>query len=285
METVVDKIINSSSYNDYLKGKIAFDELSLKIGIPYNKLKYLFSKFNIKNRYTFLTESTVHNFFDVIDSEVKAYLIGFLFADGTIQKNHITISLSEKDSEIIYLFQTNICPEYKITEIKSYTNKKTGYTSKPMKSITFKSEHMCKILESYGISNNKTYKELENIDFIPNEYFLHFLRGYWDGDGCSCVSKINKTYQKKDGTSSISTYFNYNWNIISNTSTHLYLLQKHLKEQHNINANVLKTKKGHYLLEINRKNDFLTLRDKLYENAEFYLKRKKEKIYGNTVLI
>ena len=285
MENIVDKIITNTSYNDYLKGKITFDVLSLELGIPYNKLKYTFSKYNIKNRYTFLNENTVHDFFDVIDSEIKAYLLGFFFADGTIVKNHITISLTDSDSEIINLFQKHICPEYKITNIKSYTNKKTGYTSKPLKSITFKSEHMCKTLSNYGICDNKTYKTLERIDFIPSEFFLHFLRGYWDGDGCSCVSEVKRKYIKKDGTLTYSTYFNYNWNIISYTSSHLILIQKHLKEQYNIFANLLTTKKGHYLLEVNRKNDYFLLRDKLYENAEFYLKRKKDKIYGNTVLI
>ena len=94
-----------------------------------------------------------------------------------------------------------------------------------------------------------------------------------------------RKYIKKDGTLTYSTYFNYNWNIISYTSSHLILIQKHLKEQYNIFANLLTTKKGHYLLEVNRKNDYFLLRDKLYENAEFYLKRKKDKIYGNTVLI
>lgn len=278
MSSLYEKIINSDSYKSYLKGEIKFYDLSSNLNIEYDKLRYVFSKFKIKTRETFLQETIQHDYFDIIDSESKAYLLGFFYADGSITKNyHISLSLTEEDIEIINLFKKEICPEYKITFIRSYTNKKTGYVSKPMASITFKSKHMCETLFNYGIYNRKTYNDLISLDFIPQDMLIHFIRGYWDGDGCSCITQVTKKHITKDGVLKKYSYLNYNWNIISFTDKHLLILKKFLNKNYNINSNIIKTKKGHFLLEINKKNDYFMMRNVLYENANFYLTRKKEK--------
>ena len=278
MSSLYEKIINSDSYKSYMKGEIKFYDLSSNLNIEYDKLRYVFSKFKIKTRETFLQETIQHDYFDIIDSESKAYLLGFFYADGSITKNyHISLSLTEEDIEIINLFKKEICPEYKITFIRSYTNKKTGYVSKPMASITFKSKHMCETLFNYGIYNRKTYNDLISLDFIPQDMLIHFIRGYWDGDGCSCITQVTKKHITKDGVLKKYSYLNYNWNIISFTDKHLLILKKFLNKNYNINSNIIKTKKGHFLLEINKKNDYFMMRNVLYENANFYLTRKKEK--------
>lgn len=278
MSSLYEKIINSDSYKSYLKGEIKFYDLSSNLNIEYDKLRYVFSKFKIKTRETFLQKTIQHDYFDIIDSESKAYLLGFFYADGSITKNyHISLSLTEGDIEIINLFKKEICPEYKITFIRSYTNKKTGYVSKPMASITFKSKHMCETLFNYGIYNRKTYNDLISLDFIPQDMLIHFIRGYWDGDGCSCITQVTKKHITKDGVLKKYSYLNYNWNIISFTDKHLLILKKFLNKNYNINSNIIKTKKGHFLLEINKKNDYFMMRNVLYENANFYLTRKKEK--------
>ena len=46
------------------------------------------------------------DYFDIIDTEEKAYLLGFLYADGNhfTKKNRITIGLQEKDKHILEKF-------------------------------------------------------------------------------------------------------------------------------------------------------------------------------------
>ena len=73
MSSLYEKIINSDSYKSYLKGEIKFYDLSSNLNIEYDKLRYVFSKFKIKTRETFLQETIQHNYFDIIDSELKAY--------------------------------------------------------------------------------------------------------------------------------------------------------------------------------------------------------------------
>lgn len=41
-------------------------------------------------------------YFDIIDSEKKAYILGFIYADGSVCRTTLNISLSEKDIEILH---------------------------------------------------------------------------------------------------------------------------------------------------------------------------------------
>ena len=61
----------------------------------------------------------------------------------------------------------------------------------------------------------------------------------------------------KNGILKKYSYLNYNWNIISFTDKHLLILKEFLNKNYNINSNIIKTKKGHFLLEINKKNTFV----------------------------
>lgn len=268
----IKKELENGLYEEYLNGESTLVKISNKLNIKYSYLNYYFVQNNIKTRSEILVETTQHNFFEKIDNEIKAYLLGYFYADGSIGKdNRISISQTEKDSYIIELFKKYIGPFYKITFSKS-DKRKNGYISKPMVSITIHSEKIVKDLSEKGIINKKTYVPLKNIDFIPDSLKIHFIRGYFDGDGnvYSGVVKHkrkNKIYQSR----------NYNWNIVSHTKEHLLLLQSFLKDFYQIKANVINDSRGNFLLSITSKNNFRKIRDVLYKNANFFLKRKKEK--------
>lgn len=58
-------------------------------------------------------------------------------------------------------------------------------------SLEITSQHICEILDlNYGIIPNKTDKL--KFQKLPNKYMVHFLRGYFDGDGSICESFSNK---------------------------------------------------------------------------------------------
>ena len=261
-------------YSQYIDGNIKFSQIALLCGVyPYQLQKY-FKLNNLKYRQTVLDETTKHNFFDTIDSEIKAYLLGFYLADGSMdfKNRRISLSVTKSDEYIVDLFRKYISPYYKKTCSKSYTNKKTGYTSKPMVGTCFKSNKICEVLTRYGMGANKTYSESINVGVVPNKFFMHFLRGYFDGDGCVCVTTGKREIKGKK-----YTYNNYNWSIISNTNGHLTQIKNKLISAFNIHANIIEDKRGHFLLEINKKHDFFKLRDLLYKDSNFALPRKKEK--------
>lgn len=123
------------------------------------------------------------NYFDIIDTENKAYLLGFLLADGYISGNRIRINNSIDDIEILDLFRKEVTPE---CEIK-YSNKQKGaILRKKQGTVGLTSIHMTQVLrEKYDIIENKTnYSQFKfNFNTIPIELQRHFIRGYFDGDG------------------------------------------------------------------------------------------------------
>lgn len=67
------------------------------------------------------------NYFDIIDSEHKAYTLGFLYADGynNEKKNIVKISLMEDDIDILKQIREPICPNKPLRYYK-YPNGDTG---------------------------------------------------------------------------------------------------------------------------------------------------------------
>lgn len=81
----------------------------------------------------------------------------------------------------------------------------------------------------------------------------------------------------KDGTKKQYDYINYNWSIISHTNEHLYIIKDFLYKNYKLHCNIIKESRGNFLIEINRKKDFYKMEELLYQNANFFLKRKREK--------
>lgn len=285
LQTTIDKLkelqfsFTGEMYEQYLFGELTLKEIQQITLSKVNELRTFFKENNIRYRASVIDNFTNHTIFDNIDSELKAYLLGFYLADGCLTKKSstITISVSEKDKELIELFRAAICMYNKITISKPYKNKTTGFITKPMATITFRSKHIADTLTKYKMGIRKTYSIIDTLDFIPNNLMIHFIRGYFDGDGTVHCSNIEKIYKIKSGETRISKSRNFNWSILSNKSEHLILIQKFLKDNYNISSNILNDSRGHYLLEINKKEDFFKFRDILYKNSEFYLKRKKDK--------
>lgn len=265
------------TYNSYLNGDITLTNMLKQFGMSEYDFRKYTAKNGLKYRREFLKETTRHDFFDNIDSEIKAYLLGFYFADGCINDGDMIISITESDKEIVEYFKENISPHRKISISEGYENKKTGYTSKKLATITIHSEHLCETLTKYGMGKRKTTETTTDLSMIPQKYMLDFIRGYFDGDGTVCMTNGLKRYKAKDNEIKYTSYQNYNWSIISKKKEHLVLIQNFLQEEYGIHSNILEDKKGNYLIEINRKNDFRKIKDILYENKTYFLKRKHDK--------
>ena len=67
-----------------------------------------------------------HNFFSKIETELQAYLLGFIASDGGIndERHTLTIHINEKDIEIFELFKV-ISPQAYIQFCKGYESKVT----------------------------------------------------------------------------------------------------------------------------------------------------------------
>lgn len=129
-----------------------------------------------------------YHYFDEIDTEEKAYWLGFLTADGWISRNEennagaIGIELQYGDINHLKKFNKSIGGNYQITDrwrpcSLSESNKEHHTCVIRIFSIT-----MYESLVKKGFTNNKTYNF--KIPYIKPDLIRHYMRGYFDGDGC-----------------------------------------------------------------------------------------------------
>jgi len=116
------------------------------------------------------------------------YWIGFLMADGCIQKNRLKLTLAKKDRDHLLAFK-DFCkiPNY-------FTTKKTiGVQAQDSFDIP-------KICSKFNMRERKTYRPTI---FIPKQQdlLIAYLIGFIDGDGC-----IRKQSGRKDSTIAIKLH-------------------------------------------------------------------------------
>lgn len=223
-------------------------------------------------------------YFKEINSYNKAYLLGFIAADGAIVQNKntntktLTITIHAKDIAILELLKLELNSSLNIKDI--------NYKSKSLQSYKLDVNHkrfntskkeIINDLESYGLTSNKSLTMPNIVLNIPKNYRKAFILGYFDGDGCFVDSKVTRKrkYLKKDG--SISEYIGekYNSHIsIKGTKEFLQGIVDELQIQsYNIkqisNQNI-------YTLIIIKNLDILKFYD-CYNYCDFYLQRKKDK--------
>lgn len=171
------RILNSleTSIEDlYLKGLSSVEITKLTTLDNSFVLRYLRTKLKLRDKYTnnlkFKSDSTI---FDVINTEEKAYWLGFLLADGCIDKKEcIRINLAIRDIKHLEKFKCFLKCKKQI-----YINKKQKTCE-----LNICNNVLSKKLQFYGIKVNKAYDKF-NWEIIPKELQRHFIRGYFDGDG------------------------------------------------------------------------------------------------------
>lgn len=123
-------------------------------------------------------------FFDVIDTPEKAYVLGLLYSDGSNNpsKSTVSISLQKEDKELLEHVRLLLKSD-KPLEYLDYSNKKDfGYTYKDQYRLLIFSKHICDAIEKLGVVKNKSLI-IDFPSFISDELMPHFVRGVYDGDG------------------------------------------------------------------------------------------------------
>lgn len=186
----------------------SFEEISKDLKVSRRSVSRILCEAGIntrlKNRYT-LNE----NYFDKIDTESKAYILGFIYADGfvgDIKYNNIVVSVNDK--EIL----DYIAKEIEFTGNIRRTNKGGFNNSKPGYSLNFSSRIMADSLRNLGLYPNKSLT-LTKLPKIKNELIRHFIRGYFDGDG-SIVLSHNTAYHNVGGVIKKYRYPTYIFSIL-----------------------------------------------------------------------
>ena len=245
-------ILNAVDY--FTNNKISISKCSKMFKIDRGTLSKYLKEYNLfeDRRHYDIDE----NFFDNIDSEEKAYWLGFLTADGCIKrnKNQISLGLSIKDYNHLEKLKNSLKSNKKIYIEKYGTNYKKDAVSCYFK---FDNKHMYNTLLNIGFSSSKSMNE-KPIN-MNNNLIRHYIRGIFDGDGWLYFNK-----------NSCEIGFGMGLNIL------LYI--KSIFEN-NINLKEYKIKpyKNIYRYRITSKKEINKILDYLYKDSNIYLHRKYEK--------
>lgn len=261
----------SKRYVDY------YDELINK----RNRETYSVYNFLEKNKEPKVTEECLYkskygkyavneHYFDNIDNEWKAYWLGFLYADGcnetnkkngTKNVNRLSISLAKIDKEHLQKFLNSLQAENPIKDFIARLDGKEYKTSK----ITICNENICKQLNNKGCVPQKSLiLKFPTEDIVPKHLIRHFIRGYFDGDGCISINKELK---------------NINFNILG-TYDFLYEMQKILIKECGVDETVIRLNgKGNkaYSFAYGGYADVESIYKYLYKDCNVYLQRKLDK--------
>ena len=208
------------------------------------------------------------DFFESIDTEHKAYWLGFLYADSYNGEKTIIVDLSDKDISHIKLLQQDL----KATEIPLVNRTQNHSVALHLRSVKMKRD-----LERVGCVNKKTLiLTFPSYIQVPSHLISHFMRGYFDGDGSV------QLYQRKNRPSQtlyfevIGTYEFLN-GYENELRKHCHRVQvtkrQQISKQH---ENIQSLRYGGNLL-------VKDIYDFLYKDATIYLERKKsifEEIVG-----
>lgn len=232
-------------------------------GVTGDTIEYWRKKFNIPkyefNKCSARKYQINENYFKIIDSEEKAYWLGFIMADGYIERHNnkpyrLGIMLKQSDSHHLEKFKQAIGSNKEIIFRDIYDPR--GFISHSAV-LRINSLNLCSDLEKLSITSGKTgYECIPNIE---SKYTWSFLRGYFDGDGW--ISKEEHNYKigictaSKVLTDQITNFFKTNnidihWTNRKDNGNDFYVFESRC---HDKNISILHG---------------------LYDNASTYLDRK-----------
>jgi hypothetical protein len=122
--------------------------------------------------------ATDRGYFDRIDTPEKAYILGFIIADGSIHKNgkSIAIALKESDSALLLEIGRHLSCDAPLA-----TKTSTGFTRSQTACLTLSGRHLVSSLAMLGVHHGKS--RTATYPAIAPELERHLVRGLWDGDG------------------------------------------------------------------------------------------------------
>ncbi|MDA1616399.1 hypothetical protein PDK03_07280 [Bacillus cereus group sp. TH204-1LC] len=198
------------------------------------------------------------NYFESIDSEDKAYFLGFIAADGALVDNGqgvmvLTISIKKDDRVILDKLKECLESEHNIQELPRNQVR-----------LSLANKKLASDLISHGIEQRKSLTMGKMLHHIPEEHRRHFIRGYFDGDGSVFTCTTGRP-----GSPRTTRYI-----AIRGTKEFLEEIQEYCGIKGHIQFNT-----GTHQLRCGAEADVTKFRDLIYTDSTFCLERKRERFY------
>lgn len=197
-----------------------------------------------------------HEFFDTW-SRRMAYVTGFITGDGCVhnKRPYLMVELKTTDRCVVEYIRDCIKPSANIYDYSrsGYLNGQKFKTHWHSSKLVLFSYPIKESLKKYSIFPNKTGKHKLDFD-IPKEYLWDYIRGFFDADG--------------------SIYYRHN----TINSSFCCKSKEFIYSLHDLigNLGVISCHKGLYSITACLKES-LILGEKMYQDEEFCLQRKKDR--------
>lgn len=260
--TIQEKI---NLVNDFQNITQNTSELAKKYGITTNAICGLLHRRGFETNYykTCGQKYDINEaFFDNIDTEEKAYILGLLYADGynNEYRNSVNLSLAEKDKNILDKITQLIQPTKPLQFIERRIKNKSLQN---VYRLVIANKHISQQLVKLGCMQAKTFK-ITFPEWLQNNLIPHFIRGYCDGDGYICNNINNPSFNIS--LTSTEIFCNKLAEILkAKCDINCYIRTRHKERNNNIR-----------MLEISGRLQAQKFCDFIYKNANIFLDRKME---------
>lgn len=235
------------------------NEISIVLGRTKNAVTIKANKLGLKKpSYTYSRD-----FFKEINTEEKAYWLGFLVADGYVSKTKdntswsVGIDLKKSDYKHLKKFNKSLNGNVEVV----FRDRERFDRICEIASIRFFSKEMAEDLVAQGCGYKKTF-DIEFPKNIKEDLLRHFIRGFFDGDG--------SLYFYNHSEAKHIQYVGCNFTSASEG----FLLQLR-EELYNLDIFSFMTKfRNCHQLSIRRQADVLVFLKYLYDDSTVYLDRK-----------
>lgn len=266
-EQIRQMYLEGNSLNDIAKvaqdtkGLMALRQKLIDLGVDTTKnMKRYRSKMSKSCKKYKLKE----DIFDCIDSDEKAYWLGWYMTDGYNHQSKccVALRLQEGDKEILEKLKT-----FLETDAPIYTFKRGEHK---YVELNICSPHFSDSLAKLGVVQCKVHnKSIPNID---DKFIRSFLRGYFDGDGC--VSIIPRKDRGVDSKTYQVTF--------TGNKEPIVFIENKLREELELNVRKINPQHKSYSIHYSGKIICTKILNWLYKDATVYLQRKYNK-YKNIV--
>ncbi len=220
------------------------EDIAKKANVSARYIRMILKKENISKRPhgSWKRRYTVNEDYFKTWSNNMAYILGFFAADGTVPKDIQSISIAQKEKRILEKIKLEMKSNHPIIQSKTTKIYILTLNSKIMKTD---------IMELHNI---KPKKSLDlKFPHVPKQYLSHFVRGYFDGDGC--------IYEQKEFVNIVGGSLNFMESLFD------ILVIKRIEP-------IFKSFDTHYRLYISGYENVKRFSDWIYKDKGLYLERK-----------
>lgn len=239
-------------------------QLQKEYKISYDRIKNIVKNCEIISAAKRANPNLIENYFEIIDSNEKAYWLGWIISDGSItnqpnkNKFQLELTIKQEDEHILHLLEQDL----------GVTNK--VYSSQQVyKRFSLGCKKIISDLEKLGITQNKTFSV--KVPNFNSKFNAAFIRGLFDGDGGFTH------YIRTSGQICNELSFCGNENIITWISNTLF------NEIPQLTHNSITKESSIKRIRWSSQKDLQLLKQYLYQNHNnHYLIRKYNLINANT---